>query len=317
MKTNPRIDSSYLKTLSRLGLILFTPLLATSLLAQPAGPELKIAHAGDRNCVLTWPVTSQEYVVISSDFVDGRWRPLLDSVTEVSGTNHMTVSATDQTRYFKLAQGQRLVDDFEDGDLEGWTITSYPDPVWQGIFQVEPTNGTLRIRGTCPSCTDRDVFLYRTNLMLADFSMSIDILGWDERAGDVPTLVMISRMDPSSVYPLPSWAYGAGLRTRGDSNPNVSAVYFIEFQGNTKSTGGWNSFAKMHTSVDYRFVVRGTGGSFNSYLVDLSTGEKVVNNWISDPTLTEGWVGFYVTEHGSSGTLDFTLDNFVAVGTTP
>ena len=33
--------------------------------------------------------------------------------------------------------------------------------------------------------------------------------------------------------------------------------------------------------------------------------------------LTQGLVGIYIHEQSPSGTVDFTLDNFVAVGTTP
>ena len=61
----------------------------------------------------------------------------------------------------------------------------------------------------------------------------------------------------------------------------------------------------------------GAGSQLTVQLFDLADGSLVAEYQDTDSTLTDGWVGFYVVEHGPSGTVDFWLDNFVAVGTSP
>ena len=78
-------------------------------------------------------------------------------------------------------------------------------------------------------------------------------------------------------------------------------------------------FDKTGITNDYRLVFYGVGSQLTVQLFDLADGTLVKEIQVSDSdgTLTEGWVGFYVAENGTSGTVDFTLDNFVAFGTTP
>ena len=164
MKSDYTSTQAFVRTCRWLGGLCVVLILATPLLGQ-SGPELKVEHAEDGNCLLSWPVTPEEYVVVADRAADGAYRKaLLASVTQVDGTNYMTVPASHDAEYFRLVRGQRFEDDFEDGNLDGWTVAPYPDPVWEGVYQVEVTNGHLRIRGTCSSCTDRTVLLYNTNL---------------------------------------------------------------------------------------------------------------------------------------------------------
>jgi hypothetical protein len=96
------------------------------------------------------------------------------------------------------------VDDFEDGDIEGWTV-AYESPQFENYVTLESTNGQLRIYGNWPgSGLKRIVIFHRTNLMLADFAMSTDIRGWDESdSEDIPNIALVARLDPD--YLSPRW----------------------------------------------------------------------------------------------------------------
>jgi hypothetical protein len=163
------------------------------------------------------------------------------------------------------------------------------------------------------------VFFTRTNLMLADFAMSMDILAWDESGvEDRPNIRFFARLDPNSVIPTDVYAYGGAAAMRWMDNPNQSAIWLTEFTGaNHQPLGDYRLFQKTDPAKDYRLVFFGAGSVLTVQLFNLTDGSPPLTYQFSDNTLTEGWVGFMVWERGPSGTLDFTLDNFVAVGTSP
>ena len=73
----------------------------------------------------------------------------------------MAVPCIGECKYFRLAPGQRFEDDFEDGDLEGWTV-AYADPQATNNLSLVLTNGQLLIHGLWPgSGLDRHVLFHR------------------------------------------------------------------------------------------------------------------------------------------------------------
>ena len=125
------------------GMVLPLPALALSLPAQTNGPEMDIERAA---AVISWPVSATNYIVLSAANPDGPWIPCLDPVARGAGVMQMAVRTTDYSQYFKLAQGQRFVDHFEDGDIEGWTVTYY-SPDFESLATLEHANGQLRVHG--------------------------------------------------------------------------------------------------------------------------------------------------------------------------
>jgi hypothetical protein len=293
-----------------LGWLLLVPALALSLHAQPS---LTI----EDGAVITWPASATNYIVQWANTPEGPWIPCLDPIASGPGYCAMAVPCIGECKYFRLAPGQRFEDDFEDGDLEGWTV-AYADPQATNNLSLVLTNGQLLIHGLWPgSGLDRHVLFHRTNLVLADFAMSIDILGWDESdGGDIPNIVLVGRLNPSYVTLTNSYWYGGGAGMRYSGDLTKSAMFLWKQLG-VVGYGGSSAFEKTDPAKDYRLVFSGTGFQFTVQSFDLSDGTLRAEYSGTDNILTGGWVGFYVVEHGLSGTVGFWLDNFVAVGTTP
>jgi hypothetical protein len=315
MKMHSEITSHYSQARSRLGWLFLITVLAATLPAQATGPEMEIQCGGDGTAVITCHDASNEWIVVSSSSLDGPWIPRLESVSPGSNTFQMTVTTPRQTEFFRLARGQRFVDDFEDGDLEGWSVF-YPDPQFENFVTLDPTNGQLRIHATCPACPNRRVYLYNTNVLLADFVMSFDILAYDERPGDHPSAALVARLEPR-VLNTYSAHYLAGVNPAASELPGWSKVWLHRLPDNV---GTVDYLPKMNPATDYRLVFHGVGNSLTVELYDLADlSAPIATNAVTDTgtPLPPGWIGFRVKEEGASGTVDWTLDNVVAVGTTP
>ena len=111
----------------------------------------------------------------------------------------------------------------------------------------------------------------------------------------------------------------APQRCVGCDNPNQSAIWLTEFTGaNHQPLGDYRLFQKTDPAKDYRLVFFGAGLVLTVQLFNLTDGSPPLTYQFSDNTLTEGWVGFMVWERQvPAARSDFTLDNFVAVGTSP
>jgi hypothetical protein len=315
VKMHAEIPRSHLKTLSRLGWVFLIPALATSLPAQAVGPGMDIQCGGDGTVVITCHDSSNEWIVVSSSSLDGPWIPRLEPASPGSNTFQMTVPTPHQYEFFRLARGQRFVDDFEDNNLAGWSVF-YPDPQFENFVILEPTNGQLRIHATCPACPNRRVYLYSTNVLLADFAMSFDILAYDERPGDHPSAALVARLEPR-VLNIYSAHYLGGVNPAASELPGWSKVWLHRLPDNV---GTVDYLPKMDPARDYRLVFYGVGNSLTVELYDLADlSVPIATNAVTDTgtPLPPGWIGFRVKEEGASGTVDWTLDNFVAVGTTP
>jgi hypothetical protein len=316
MKTHTQICRNHFRSLSRLGWLFLIPALTTTLPAQPIEPEMQIQCGGDGTALITCHDASNEWIVVSSSSLDGPWVPRLESVSPGSNTFQMTVTTPHQCEYFRLARGLRFEDDFNDGDLAGWSLY-YSYPPFENFVTLEPTNGQLRISGTCAGCPSvaRQVVFYRTNLVMADFAASIDVLGWDISPGSYANLTLVARVQPgppSDYTPL----YMGGLQVAPPSTSGLSLLWVWE-GGGAGVIGPGHFFPKIDPARDYRLVFCGVGRKLTVKLYDLTDGHLVANYEVQDSTLTDGWVGFFVQETGPSGAMDFTVDNFRVVGTTP
>lgn len=317
MKTIDRSSCKHRSWRNRLGAPLLVLVIASTLTAlADEPPPLDIDHAA---AVISWPASGKDYIVLSSATPDGPWIPCLDPVAQGPGVLQMAVHTTDHSRYFKLAKGQRFMDDFDDGDLEGWTV-GFSETGYEEAVTVETTGGKLRIHGACPECDAPNMGLYLTNLLLADFTVSVDILDWDISAGPYNTgHALFARIDPDHVTPTRrNKAYMGGFLVTPSFAPSYSALWIYEVTGPTseEQLGDITFFPPVSHTRDYRLVFTGVGSQLTLQLFDLTDGSLVAENQAVDDTLTEGWVGIW----GSGRTtkkIDITLDNFVAVGTTP
>jgi len=230
------------------------------------------------------------------------------------------------SKYFRLrsAESWRFVEDFGDGDISDWII-AYEDPQAETNLTVEATDGHLRIHGDWPGTNDdRGVYLCKTNLLPSDFAMSIDIHGWDESPGDLLNVWLIARGNLAYFHdPDKDASVHGGVSMTPFGSTTNSLVWLMKIFDNLPTTL-FNSdpFEKIVPTKDYRLEFYGTGAYHNVLLHEiLPDGTLRLIHGFQGPEdpfpKIQGWVGLGAKEGGPSGTVDFTLDNVVIVGTVP
>ena len=324
MKTYTQTSRSSFRTLGRLGWLLLLPALALSLPAA-TGPELNITLTnGGKNVLITWVENpGEECLVYYSWSLDGPWFVCLEEIARASTQCQMTLQVIDNKRYYRLrqVQSQRFEERF-DGDLDGWTI-DYWDHDATNYLTLDPSAGQLRIYGQAGTNETRNVFFCKTNLWLGDFAMSIDILDWHEIPGDIPNVSLVAngQMDYWN-EPRNYSSNSGGVSMAPDGSTIVSQLWL----GRVYTNGfgvvvNSDLFYKIVPSKDYRLEFYGASGWYRVVLYEIlpdGTLSRIMGRTVEDPIpLTQGWVAFGVNEKGSDGYLDFTLDNFVVVGTVP
>jgi len=325
MKTYTQISRSSVWTPGWLGWLFLLPALALSLPAQ-TGPELNITLTnGGTNALISWEENpGEECLVYYSWSLDGPWFVCLEEIARASTQCQMTLQVIDNKRYYRLrqVQSQRFVDDFGDGDIAGWTI-DYWDPEATNYLTLDPSGGQLRIHGQAGANQTRNVFFCKTNLWLGDFAMSIDIIDWHEIEGDIPrvSLTANGQMDYWN-EPRNYSSNNGGVNMAPNGSTIISELWLMRVWTNGSGVVvNSDPFLKIVPSKDYRLEFYGASGWYRVVLYEiLSDGalSRIMGRTVEDPIpLTQGWVGFAVSEKGPGGYLDFTLDNFVAVGTVP
>ncbi|MCP5522267.1 MAG: hypothetical protein H7A46_12045 [Verrucomicrobiales bacterium] len=272
-------------------------------------PDLNI---GVDSVCLTWAPTGEECIVVCAESPDGPWTPVPVPIREVDGQHHAVVRCSDQQKYFRLAKGLCFTEGFEATDLEGWTVLHW-DPATEGIIIPEVSCGALRIHGPNAGFDSPLIALYRTDRALADFGLSLDILDWAHEDGAGANLAMIARLDPafdpsSRVDPQ---AYFGCLVMSDNQDRRKSNLGFY-----TKYPDDWDysPFERTDAAKDYRIEFTGVGNKLTLRLFELGSGRLVHEFQEHYNKRDSGLVGFYVVDHDP--TVDFRVDNFIAVGTT-
>ena len=321
MKTLKYISTTQIFTLG-----IGTMLLGCFVTSAQDPPKLDI----ENSVLLSWPVSSDDYIVLSSAEANGPWIPCLEPIARGPDLFQVAVRTADSAKYFKLAQGTRFMDDFDDGDIEGLRSNSI-FPEFEDQITLGFNDGRLRIKSSCPECAERMMWFIPEGLRMADFASSIDILAWDKGTDESPNLLQVglfARTDPSIVEdpPTVSLMYQGALNISIPEYPGESSIWLWEFTGpylenqHQRIGEGPHNLPEMNPANDYRLVFYGVGDSLTVELYDLSDLENPLYTLTeTDTSLTEGYVGFYVRETwwGGAATIDVTLDNFIVTGTTP
>ena len=139
----------------------------------------------------------------------------------------MAVPTTSAQQFFRLVAGHQFSDDFSDPN-QPWTAC-FPDAK---TFELSYLNGAVRIvaptpRHLGPRRNDSVPLPAPESVLHADFSMSVDILDWDENAAEMEFgLVARATPPPNCAQVLQSFNYmgepisgGAGLRRCGSMVP--------------------------------------------------------------------------------------------------
>jgi len=293
---------------------LLLPALSLSLAAQANGPELSVEQSTNSTYLLSWQVTTNSYIVLSAPNVGGPWEPCLNHATEAAGMCHMSITASRQCEYFRLVEG--YYDDFEDGDLAGWTVGT-ADPAAASHLTCVVTNGHLRIHGIWSG--DRRVYCLYTNLTLRNCAASLDILDWAHSPTNSMRSALLTCWETGPVTT--NWQhYFSGLSETPGGKPWMSSIWAYKWFGTFGMSGGEVFLPKINPTNDYRLACSLVDGQMIVEVYDLNDLSTSLTNLTATPDdhpLAAGWPGIFANDEGSAGILDVTFDNFVVVGTTP
>jgi hypothetical protein len=155
--------------------ILLLPALTSPLAAQSDPVEAVIVKAK----VVASPALADGQILLSAHSPDGPWIPCLDRTFPGAGVGPVLVRNTslNPVEYFMSAAGLWFMDDFDDGYRRDWTL--FYDPVFEDSLKLDTSGGRLRITYGSEPAPDRSVNIARTNLVFADYSLSIDIVDWE------------------------------------------------------------------------------------------------------------------------------------------
>ncbi|MCP5522265.1 MAG: hypothetical protein H7A46_12035 [Verrucomicrobiales bacterium] len=301
------------------GWLLLLPILMASIQAQL--PDLKI---GVDSILLTWAPTGEECIVVCAESLDGPWTPVPVPIREVDGQCQAIVKCSGQQQYFRLKKGACFVEDFDEGFTEGWNIF-YPSPEAEEAVNFDYSCGHLRI-----TCTDLGetwpAYFGREELLAGDFALSIDILDWNPDSTDrvIVCLHALANVEDDDVEQLKF--YDCGWTIFGGPIPVGKSLLWTlrwDTMDDSKYLWDWDYLNVQLPERSYRLMVTGTHMEFGPQLrlkltmqlFNRDTGEliKQETGWDTSP-LAPGSVGFHVygPEDGT-GTIDVTLDNYIAV----
>lgn len=205
-----------------------------------------------------------------------------------------------------LAQPIDVVDDFNDGDLEGWRTYDPLAGVPGGKASTfEVVNGAFHIH-VFPSPNAafgpaRAGLFYPTNI-IADFEVGADVVAWDATQTQIGIL---ARAQNLSLGQAEGYLFTYQHRTKRLMLLTVRAE-----QGYTLSSKDF----PLDPTRRYRMVFSGYGELLVGKVYDLDDGLKLISTQFArDTTFTQGLVGLMaITMVTPSGAADVTYDNYSA-----
>jgi hypothetical protein len=260
--------------------------------------------------LLGWPEnTLEEQIVVGTDsLTNSDWTPWPEPIFKRQGQLCVAVPTTALQQFFKLVPGTQFIDDFSPAPQ--WPYVSKDD--WVPLFANSEDstrivctniNGALRIRSLAPAVDGRFLLLPPgPDVVVGDFTASVDILNWPIRGREVGFLVRgtINRanlLDGSNGY--------IATASREQSKLVI-----------------WNGIADIpgtaftfNSTANYRLVFSAVGPDLSLRLVNLKTGVSSEMK-LKDTRWLQGPVALYL-DAMAGGSLDITLDNFFVTGTKP
>jgi hypothetical protein len=139
-----------------------------------------------RAAILSWEQSDTTYILTESPTVDGLYTPSLEPI--VFGGNQVPVLTSEpSTRFFKLAPGGQVLEDFSRGADYAWKL-GYLDPAEAGMSRLSYPDGALHIEWdpgfksavflSPPTWWQDDTGHWPHGV---DVAMSVDLLAWDWR----------------------------------------------------------------------------------------------------------------------------------------
>jgi hypothetical protein len=212
--------------------------------------------------------------------------------------------------FTSAARGAQITDDFNDGnDSANPTWTQYA-PLG-GSFSF-PGGNTYRLQAPIspnPAFGPGRVASYLNNSNFSTFSISIDLVGWDDTLNQaVGALARLNSVGPGTT---------TGYALTYQPTQHAMDISRITSEANSGTLGSVPLI--LDPAKDYRMVFTGSGNAFTGTvydLADLSTPVQTVTGTDANNTYTNGFPGLLVFDNsGGTGTGDATFDNFVVSDT--
>jgi hypothetical protein len=270
-------------------------------------PSLQIANS----VLLSWSGnTEEEQIVVATDsLTNAAWAPCPQPIFAGSGGMSMAVPTTASQQFFKLVPGTQFVDDFSDT----WGPFTNRNS-WQLIWNTPAseflvTNGLLRINWHGPESGAFVALPLGTNVLLGDFSMSMDVLDWATSGTNWSTIAHVARGMFTGTYS----GAGAGLTL---NSPIPGRVTPWVGSGENGTVGVPFEIAQF--PPPYRLVYCGVGTNFTFRVVNLTTKQLIRETIATYPFRSQGVMGIIVNAPaGVNESHNITVDNFLMNGTKP
>jgi len=278
-------------------------------------PELET----DRHAAfLSWEQSEISYILTESPTVDGLYTPSLLPMI-FGGNRAAVVTSEPSTRFFQLAQGGQVLEDFSRGTDYAWNLR-YLDEVDEGKWQLSYPDGAPRIQKV-ESVVSGPVFFEPPTWAsgswprCADVSMSVDILDWDEN-GIGQTIAFGARTVSNPGGDDHANGYWPRLTIEGGGSEQAS------FWNGELTNGQWNqvdgkSF-NLGPKKPLRLIYSLAGGVHTTAVFDLSDLRTPISRSTGvDHSFTEGFFMVWIGDGETVDAADITIDNVVMTWTSP
>lgn len=272
----------------------------------------------ERSVLLSWSVnTEEEQIPVTADSLTSSvWTPLPEPIFKRYGELCGAVPTAKTEQYFQLVPGKQFADDFSAvlaspfTARADWTLL-YADPRDTNRIFWSTADDSLWIHIVWPIFpADGRVWAVppRADLVVRDFTASVDILSWPDllQPAPLPVCGILARATLNAEDPVSSSGYlGAITRSSEDKTGKL-----IIRSGSNTSEGP--AFAYDAGAV-YRLVFSGVGADLALRLLDVRTGATVSEAAMKATDSGQGAVCLYAEGRRH----DITLDNLFVTGTKP
>ncbi|MBP7949165.1 MAG: hypothetical protein KA004_05870 [Verrucomicrobiales bacterium] len=209
------------------------------------------------------------------------------------------------------ASAVTISDDFNDGNDTGWTHYEPLSGFGSGGTYTFPGGNSYNIATSAPSPNPGGLGparagSFRNDATYTDFTMSVDVLGWDIAQPDM----MIGLLGRTTQIGLGSTDGYAVLLDVGGS----FAIQTITNEAGSATLAG--ALVSLNPANDYRIVFGASGTNFTALLYDLTNpGPPISTISGSDATYASGVNGLFVYDSSSGGnqTAAANFDNYSTI----
>jgi hypothetical protein len=265
-----------------------------------SAPILEIA----RSICLSWPEdTFKEQIVVGAASVDGPWTPWPEPIFKRNGQICMSVAATSEQQFFKLVPGTQFIDNFNPPQRpyasKGEWVTEFNNPLDATRLVITNIDGALRYHSIkAPSDGRCQLVPPGPDLVVGNFSASLDILDWDPNSMEQGVSIGVGTY------------YGIVYFNAATKGQGVLHLSHVEEGARA------GHYFSVVPGKHYRLCFSEAGATLTLRIYDLANLELPLSEvQLIDKAWKQGSVLLALAIYSSSAAL--TVDNFFVTGTKP